>query len=168
MNSVLEQWNRADSRPATDAMMACCASRRWAEAMVAERPMMSASALSEAANRIWTAMGEADWLEAFAAHPRIGERKPAASKQSAAWSEQEQAGTTGAGDDTMRQLAEFNARYEQQFGFTYIICASSKSADDMLTTLKRRLGNDRNTELKEAAEQQRQILQLRLGKWLQT
>lgn len=167
MNSVLEQWNRANPRAAADAMMACCASRRWAEAMVAERPIVSASALREAANRIWSAMGETDWLEAFAAHPRIGERKAAGSKQSAAWSEQEQAGTAHAGDDTMHQMAEFNTRYEQQFGFTFIICASSKSADDMLTALKRRLSNDRNTELREAAEQQRQIMQLRLGKWLQ-
>jgi 2-oxo-4-hydroxy-4-carboxy--5-ureidoimidazoline (OHCU) decarboxylase len=66
----------------------------------------------------------------------------------------------------MGALAEANAQYEQQFCFTYIVCASGKTADEMLAILKRRLANDRVAELKEAAEQQRQITQIRLGKWL--
>ena len=63
-------------------------------------------------------------------------------------------------------LAESNRAYEERFGFTYIVCATGKSADEMLTILQRRLTNDRETELREAAEQQRQIMQIRLGKWL--
>jgi 2-oxo-4-hydroxy-4-carboxy-5-ureidoimidazoline decarboxylase len=112
-------------------------------------------------------MGEPDWMEAFACHPRIGERKAAAASEKAtAWSVQEQAGTSSAATNVMRELAEGNAQYEQRFGFTYIVCATGRSADEMLAILERRLANDRVAELKEAAEQQRQILQIRLGKWL--
>ena len=167
MNAVLESWNKADEAIATEAMLACCGTHRWAAQMIALRPIANIAALSEAADQIWSVMGEADWLEAFACHPRIGERKaPVASENSVAWSVQEQAGTSGATDNVMRELADGNAQYEQQFGFTYIVCATGKSADEMLALLKRRLANDRVAELKEAAEQQRQITQLRLGKWL--
>jgi 2-oxo-4-hydroxy-4-carboxy-5-ureidoimidazoline decarboxylase len=167
MNAVLEEWNNSDENAATEAMLACCGAKRWASQMVALRPIASIIALSEAADQIWSVMGEADWLEAFACHPRIGEHKaPAASKNSAAWSVQEQGGSSGATDNVMRELADGNAQYEQQFGFTYIVCATGKSADEMLALLKRRLANNRVAELREAAEQQRQITQLRLGKWL--
>ncbi len=135
--------------------------------MAALRPIPNIAALSEAADRIWATMDEPDWMEAFACHPRIGERKASsASEQSTAWSQEEQAGTTTAVQAIMRQLAEGNALYEQRFGFTYIVCATGKSADEMLAILQRRLANTRVAELREAAEQQRQILQIRLGKWL--
>jgi OHCU decarboxylase len=167
MNIVLSTWNNADENGATEAMLACCGAHRWAEQMVGLRPIANIPALSEAADRVWATMAEPDWMEAFARHPRIGERKAAAaSEKSTAWSAQEQAGTSGAANNIMRELAEGNALYEQRFGFTYIVCATGKSADEMLTILKRRLANGRMAELKEAAEQQRQILQIRLGKWL--
>jgi len=167
MNAVLEEWNKVDENSATDAMLACCGARRWAAGMVALRPIANVAALSEAADSVWASMGELDWLEAFACHPRIGERKGApATLQSTAWSEQEQSGTGGASSSVLRELAEGNALYEQRFGFTYIVCATGKSADEMLAILKRRLARDRMAELKEAAEQQRQIMQIRLGKWL--
>jgi 2-oxo-4-hydroxy-4-carboxy-5-ureidoimidazoline decarboxylase len=167
MNAVLEAWNNADESTATKAMLACCGAHRWAAQMVALRPILNIAALSEAADRVWGAMGESEWMEAFAFHPRIGEREAfAASEKSTAWSAQEQAGTSTAANSVMRELAEANAQYEQRFGFTYIVCATGKSADEMLAILKRRLGNDCTTELKEAAEQQRQITQIRLGKWL--
>jgi OHCU decarboxylase len=112
-------------------------------------------------------MEEADWLEAFACHPRIGEGKTAAaSTQSATWSEQEQSSTANAANRLLTDLAAGNLRYERRFGFTYIVCATGKGAEEMLTILKRRLSNDRDTELREAAEQQRQIMQIRLRKWL--
>jgi OHCU decarboxylase len=167
MNAVLQAWNDADEGGATEAMLTCCGAHRWASKMVALRPIASIVALSEAADEVWAAMGELDWMEALACHPRIGERQaPAASEQSTAWSAQEQAGTTTAANNVLRALAEGNAQYERQFGFTYIVCATGKTADEMLTILKRRLASDRVAELKEAAEQQRQITQIRLGKWL--
>jgi OHCU decarboxylase len=111
-------------------------------------------------------MEEPDLLEAFACHPRIGERKQAKSSQVTAWSQQEQSSTRNAPDSVLAQIADGNALYEHQFGFSYIVCATGKSAQEMLAILKRRLANDRATELKEAAEQQRQITQIRIGKWL--
>ena len=167
MNAVLDEWNITDEDAAVDAMLACCGARRWAEGMVALRPIASVAALSETADRVWASMLEPDWLEAFACHPRIGEHKAAAAPvRSAAWSEQEQSGTGGASNSVLRELAEGNALYEQRFGFTYIVCATGKSADEMLAILTQRLARDRMAELKEAAEQQRQIMQIRLGKWL--
>ena len=162
MNAVLAAWNEADGSTAMDAMLACCAAHRWAEAMVALRPYSNVEGLSLTADEVWSTMEEPDWMEAFAAHPRIGERKADVS----AWSQQEQSSTTNADQQVLAELAEANAQYEQRFGFTYIICATGKSAQEMLAILQRRLMNDRQTELREAAEQQRQIMQIRLGKWL--
>jgi len=167
MNATLRAWNVADPATALDAMIACCAARRWAAAMVALRPITGVLDLSEAADRIWATMEESDWMEAFAAHPRIGDRKPAhATAKSAAWSTQEQSSTNEAAEKVLEDLAQGNALYEQRFGFTYIVCATGKSADEMLAILNRRLSSDRASELREAAEQQRQITQIRLGKWL--
>lgn len=175
MNSTLAAWNAAGETAALDAMLACCGSKRWAEGMVALRPIAGIEALSEAADRVWNTMQETDWLEAFACHPRIGERKPtlavahassAAGGQSAVWSQQEQSSASAASELALAELAEGNRLYEQRFGFTYIVCATGKSAGEMLAILKRRLAGSRDAELREASEQQRQILQIRLGKWL--
>jgi 2-oxo-4-hydroxy-4-carboxy-5-ureidoimidazoline decarboxylase len=167
MNATLAAWNKADTKAALDAMIACCGARRWAEAMLALRPMESIAELSAAADRVWSTMEEADWLEAFACHPRIGEREAAyASQKSVAWSAQEQSSAARANDDVLAKLAVGNLLYEERFGFTYIVCATGKSAEQMLAIQNRRLANDRAEELREAAEQQRQITQIRLGKWL--
>ena len=166
MNAILAAWNKADVATATDAMIACCGAKRWAAAMVALRPVSNVFELSEAADNAWGTMQEADWMEAFACHPRIGERKAHAAAKSVAWSRQEQSSAASTADGTRAELAAGNALYEERFGFTYIVCATGKSADEMLAILKRRLESDRATELKEAAEQQRQITQIRLGKWL--
>ena len=158
MNAVLSTWNAADEASATEAMRACCGAKRWAAAMVALRPLATIGELSVAADRLWSTMEEADWMEAFACHPRIGERKANhSSKQSAA---------EDAASKVLAELAAGNALYEKRFGFTYIVCATGKSAEEMLAILKGRLANDRAVELREAAEQQRQITQIRLGKWL--
>jgi len=167
VNPALSSWNEVTPQAALETMLACCGARRWAAAMVALRPIESVGELSAAADRIWSTMEEADWMEAFACHPHIGEQKVAhASRKSAAWSRQEQSSAETAAERVLAELAEGNARYEQRFGFTYIVCATGKSADEMLEILNRRLGSDRITELREAAEQQRQITQIRLGKWL--
>jgi OHCU decarboxylase len=175
MNATLAAWNAAEESAAFEAMLACCGSKRWAQAMVAQRPFASVWALSEAADRAWGAMQEPDWLEAFACHPRIGQREPALAAahtshdpvaRSAEWSRQEQLSARAANEMVLAELEADNQRYEQLFGFTYIVCATGKSAVEMLTILKRRLANNRESELSEAAEQQRQIMQIRLGKWL--
>ena len=167
MNPILSSWNEATTEAALSAMLACCGARRWAEAMVALRPIRSVAELSAAADRVWSTMQEADWMEAIACHPRIGERTALhASKKSAAWSRQEQSSANAAAERVLAELAAGNALYEQRFGFTYIVCATGKSAEEMLAILNRRMASDRAAELREAAEQQRQITQIRLGKWL--
>jgi OHCU decarboxylase len=167
MIATLASWNGAVASAARDAMIHCCGARRWTEAMVARRPFGSVVELSLAADEVWSTMEEADWLEAFACHPRIGERSAAhATAKSAAWSSEEQSSANEAAERVLAELAEGNALYEERFGFAYIVCATGKSAEEMLTILNRRLASDRAAELREAAEQQRQITQIRLGKWL--
>jgi 2-oxo-4-hydroxy-4-carboxy-5-ureidoimidazoline decarboxylase len=167
MNSILKAWNQTDEAEAMEAMLACCGARRWGSAMIALRPFKSVFKLSEAADRVWGTMEEPDWMEAFACHPRIGQRIVAqASAQAVLWSHQEQSQANAADERLLARLAEGNALYEQRFGFTYIVCATGKSAGELLAILERRLNSSRDAELREAAEQQRQISQLRLGKWL--
>ena len=110
-------------------LLKVCGSLRWTEAVAAARPYASWEDLVTRAAAMWSALDEADWLEAFGAHPRIGERK-------AGWSQQEQSGTQSATDDTMRALAEGNLAYEEKFGFVYLICATGRSAEEMLASLR--------------------------------
>jgi allantoicase len=132
-----------------------CGSSEWVRRMMAARPLADAFA---AADEIWSSLGRDDILEAFAAHPRIGEKK------ASAWASREQSGTATASDDTMRALAEANTEYERRFGHIYIVCATGKSADEMLQSARQRLSNDPEAELRVAAEEQRKIMQLRLMK----
>lgn len=168
MNEILDAWNGTDAEVAAATLLSCCASQRWARAVAAQRPYATADDLFETAGRVWAAMDEHDWLEAFRAHPRIGERKAAhATPQSAQWSRQEQFAANAAEQTVLDELADGNRRYEELYGFTYIVCATGKSAEEMLQILRRRLASDRQSELREAAEQQRQITQIRLRKWLE-
>jgi OHCU decarboxylase len=167
MNAVLASWNEAEANAAREAMIHCCGAQRWAEAMVALRPFGSVAELSLAADEVWSTMEEPDWMQAFACHPRIGGRSAVhATAKSAAWSSEEQSSAKEAAERVLAELAEGNAEYEKRFGFMYIVCATGKSVEQMLHILNRRLANDSATELREAAEQQRQITQIRLGKWL--
>jgi allantoicase len=136
-------------------LMKVCASPKWASEMMAARPFASWEAMVAHARGIL--LTEDEWLQAFAAHPRIGERK-------AGWSSQEQSGTRAASEETLRALAEGNRAYEEKFGFVYLVCATGKSADEMLATLDARLRNDRETEIRNAAEEHRKITELRLEK----
>jgi allantoicase len=134
-----------------------CASSRWVATMAEARPFANWEEMVGAANRIWFALDERDWLEAFEGHPRIGDRKPG-------WSAQEQSGTRGAAEETMDAIAAGNRVYEEKFGFVFLICATGKSADEMRAALESRLRNDRATELRNAAEEQAKIMALRLEK----
>jgi len=132
-----------------------CGSPEWARRMLAARPITDPFATSD---EIWSSLSEKDWQEAFAAHPRIGEKK------GGAWSAQEQSGTRSAAEQTMQDLAEANRKYEEKFGHIYIVCATGKSAEEMLRLCNERLGNDAGAELRVAAEEQRKIMHLRLKK----
>jgi allantoicase len=134
-----------------------CASARWAEAMLAQRPFPSWDAMVQASDRIWFSLDSNDWLEAFAAHPRIGDRKPG-------WSSGEQSRAQSGSDETKNAIAEGNRAYEEKFGFVFLICATGKSAEDILAALRSRSERTRDEELRTAAEEQAEIAKLRLEK----
>jgi 2-oxo-4-hydroxy-4-carboxy-5-ureidoimidazoline decarboxylase len=166
--SVLVRWNLLSAEEATQEILACCGSEAWAHQLVARRPILDASSLVAASDEIWGRLSPEDWLQAFSKHPRIGERKaPAeAASTSAIWSAQEQQSVAAAGESIQAALAQGNLKYEQRFGRVFIVCATGKSAAEMLEILSMRLRNDGATELHEAAEEQRKITNIRLKKWL--
>lgn len=128
--------------------------------MAERRPFTSEAAVLEAADRVWKSLFPADWLEAFRAHPRIGDR------QARGREAEEQAGAQSASEATLAQLSEANCLYEERFGHVYIVCASGKDAEEMLDLCRRRIHNDPAMELAVAAEEQRKITRLRLAKLL--
>jgi OHCU decarboxylase len=168
-SNVLTRWNSLPVDEAISEILPCCGSRAWAQDVVARRPFAEESELLTASTETWRRLTGSDWIEAFQSHPRIGgSRAPqAASAQSEAWSTQEQQKVAEADDAAKIALADANREYERRFGRIFIICATGKSAPRILEALRRRLNNDGETELQEAAEQQRQITEIRLRKWLQ-
>jgi 2-oxo-4-hydroxy-4-carboxy-5-ureidoimidazoline decarboxylase len=169
MSDVLARWNFLPIAAAVNEILPSCGSGAWASRMVMLRPLPDEVTLLAKSDEVWRGLAEADWLEAFRSHPRIGESgaPKAASLQSAVWSVQEQRNVADADDSVKMALAEGNREYERKFNRTLIVCASGKPPEEILKTLQQRLNNDESTELREAAEQQRQITQLRLRKWLQ-
>ena len=132
--------------------------------MLARRPFGGDPALLAAAREVWFALTPADWHEAFAHHPKIGDRASLRERfpHTAHLSANEQAGLAGASDETLDKLAELNQAYEERFGYIFIVCATGKSADDMLHALRARIDNTPEAELKIAAEEQAKITELRL------
>jgi len=157
--AALALLNGLSADAAGAAFLACCGCRRWARAMAAERPYATAAELTAAADRHLDALDRADWLEAFAAHPRIGE-----TGKGSTWSREEQGGAAGAEAAVRAELARANRLYDERFGYIFIVCATGKSAGEMLALLRQRLGHDAETELPIAAAEQRRIAHLRLAK----
>jgi len=165
-DSLLTQINTMDASEALEALHRCCGSTRWAAAMVEKRPFVSREQLFGVASDVWWHLGDGDWLEAFGHHPQIGQDLESLRAKFAATaqrSEEEQAGIAGADDETLRALAEENEAYLARYGFIFIVCASGKSAAEMLKLLRGRMQNERHLELRIAAGQQEQITRLRLG-----
>jgi 2-oxo-4-hydroxy-4-carboxy-5-ureidoimidazoline decarboxylase len=165
-NATLGRWNSLDAEPAAREILSCCGSRAWAEALAARRPFSDPEKLFEDSDWVWAGLAEDDWREAFDSHPRIGQQHArAATVESLAWSAQEQ--SAAAQEDASKlALAEGNRQYEERFGRIFIVCATGKSAAEILATLNTRMNNTAADEVLEAAEQQRQITQLRLRRWL--
>lgn len=153
---------------AREELARCCGSARWVAGMLERRPFGSKAGLLAAADAAWTATGEADWLEAFSRHPRIGGKDALRAKFAAtkSWSQGEQAAVASADEATLDALARGNADYEAKFGFLFIVCATGKSAAEMLALLNARFPNDRRAELVNAAGEQAKITKIRLEKLL--
>jgi OHCU decarboxylase len=137
----------------------CCASARWSAAVAARRPFANVEELCRVGDEVWWTLEGGDWLEAFARHPRIGER-------AAGWASDEQAGARQASAATLQRLNELNHEYERKFGHVFLISATGKSAEEILAQLEKRIANDVATELKIAALEQSKIMRLRLEKLL--
>ena len=152
----LAGFNAAGIETAITELTRCCGSPNWAARMEGSRPFASLAEMENAADRLWAACAKEDWLAAFAAHPKIGQRS------GSKWSQEEQ---SGAGD-VPSEMAERNREYEEKFGYIFIVCATGKTAQEMLGLLKQRLANDPADEIRNAAEQQRLITRLRLRKLL--
>jgi 2-oxo-4-hydroxy-4-carboxy-5-ureidoimidazoline decarboxylase len=155
--------NALSPQDASNTFLTCCGATRWAEQMTARRPFVDETHLLTTAREIWRGLEEADWRQAFAAHPQIGD-KPSPSSKTAAWSANEQSGVATAADATRAALADANRRYRDQFGWIFIVCATGKSADEMLAMVRQRLHNNPAEELRIAAAEQEKITLLRLQK----
>jgi 2-oxo-4-hydroxy-4-carboxy-5-ureidoimidazoline decarboxylase len=149
-------------------LLRACGATRWAERLVGSRPFASHLDLLATAENAFDLLAEADWLEAFGAHPKIGDRASLAAKfaSTAAWAEGEQAGTASASEKELDELAQGNEEYEKRFGFLFIVCATGQPAFRMLASLRDRMTNPRDIELGIAADEQRRITRLRLEKLL--
>jgi len=162
----VDAWlNARSAEEARAALTRCCGSARWVEAMLARRPFSSPAALHREAEDIWAGLGRDDQLEAFAHHPAIaaGDAELRARAGAAAdWSKQEQSGAAGADAATLAALRARNIEYRQRFGFVFLVCATGKSAAEMLALVEERLKNDPDTELRVAAAEQAKITRLRL------
>ncbi len=161
----LHWLNQLPPNEAQSTLRACCAASAWVHAMLVARPFASREDLHRTAERLWRQLGEDDWLQAFRAHPRIGDRV-AATGRALAWSSAEQAAMNETTQDARAELARLNDVYFDKFGFIFIICAQGLGAEQMLASLKTRLTHDRATELRAAAAEQAKITRLRLNKLL--
>jgi 2-oxo-4-hydroxy-4-carboxy-5-ureidoimidazoline decarboxylase len=163
---TLAELNEIPLEQAGEAFERCCGARAWVALMCAARPFANAAALAEEAERAWQSLSPDQWREAFAHHPRIGDVESLRRRfaTTASWAANEQRGAAGAGEQTLAALASGNREYEEKFGYIFIVCATGKSAGEMLALLEARLHNDPGAEIRIAAEEQMKIIRLRLEK----
>jgi len=166
----LERFNRLSRKKAAKTLLDCCGSIKWAEQLAEQRPFSNRWALFEAADAVWAELGHEDWLEAFRYHPTIGGTR-AEAKQSATqsrWSATEQSAAGSAAPEVLTALAAENKTYAKKFGYVFLICATGKTSEEILSALRQRMQNHPELELPVAAEEQRKITRLRLEKLLES
>lgn len=163
---IADHLNALSDDAARAALAKCCGAARWVESMLTARPFANDDALFAEADRDWWDLAPDDWLEAFAEHPRIGERQTGDERHAAThnWSRREQSRVDTASAATRQALAQGNRAYEERFGHVFLICATGRSAEEMLSELERRLNNDPAHEREIAAREQAKITRLRLEK----
>ena len=165
---TLESLNSLTISDANEQFETCCGAANWVEKMNQNRPFQNKDDLYQKSESIWFSLSSKDWLEAFIHHPKIGDIDSLRKKfhNTKSISENEQSGVNDAAESTLKDLAESNQLYQDKFGFIFIICATGKSADEMLALIKIRLNNNANAEMRNAAKEQNKITQLRLEKLL--
>lgn len=162
----LSELNGLPEARAREEFLRCCHCENWANEMISRRPFASFDQMLRVAEEVWWQLGPSDWRQAFSAHPKIGDidslrQKYAASRN---WSQGEQSGVNGADENTLSELASGNREYEEKFGYIFIVCATGKSAAEMLHILQSRLSNSAEDEIKIAAAEQLKITRIRLEK----
>lgn len=161
--------NELSDSEAFSALRNCCGASKWARLMLAARPFASNEDLFAKSASSFLQLEDSDWLEAFSHHPKIGDMDALREKFSSGtgWEAKEQASVAQADEEVLRELSAGNKAYEEKFGFIFIVCATGKSAAEMLSLLKARLGNTSPDEIKIAAAEQEKITKLRLEKLCQ-
>ncbi len=165
---TLDALNGLDKKVLKETLATCCGSTSWVERMAARFPITHADILFENAEKIWFSCEKKDWIEAFEHHPKIGDLSSLRKKffNTAHLASNEQAAISKASKNTMEELAKLNEAYEIKFGFIFIVCATGKSAEEMLRLIQLRMNNSKNKELENAMEEQNKITLLRLKKIL--
>jgi allantoicase len=166
--AVLRQLNAMDEPDLHGALADFCAAPSWIAGVAAARPFTSADAVFSAADKAAESVSAEGWREAFRHHPRIGEQRAEGPQSDAAraLSSREQSAAAAAPASDLAALAAANRRYEDRFGHVFIVCASGRTAAQMLAMLNERLANDPAAELTIAAAEQKKITRLRLERVL--
>jgi 2-oxo-4-hydroxy-4-carboxy-5-ureidoimidazoline decarboxylase len=166
---TLHELNTLPKEQLKEELGKCCGSGAWVEKMIGFFPADDLVELLEDAEEQWSLCSEADWKEAFAHHPKIGDAESLKKKfaSTADWASGEQAGVNAASDEMIEALAEGNRKYEEKFGYIFIICATGKSAKEMLAALQSRLFNSPEVEIEVASDEQNKITKLRIEKLLE-
>jgi OHCU decarboxylase len=168
MGAQLQWLNTTPEDTVHEALLNCCGSRRWCQEMLLRRPFSDVKDLLNKAEEAGDTLTREDWKEAFAAHPKIGERETTGREQTQRWSKLEQAAAAAASTHAQLELERLNEEYYSRFGFIFIVCATGKSVDKILGILRERIHNDPAIELEIAAAEQRKITQIRLQKLIAT
>ncbi|MEK7486393.1 MAG: allantoicase, partial [Planctomycetota bacterium] len=166
VDPVLEKINQAEDATLSEMLLRCCGSKHWVEKMKQHRPFTTLAHLFQTAQQIWFNLPPSEWMNAFSQHPKIGDKTNLKEKfkNTQTWAENEQSQIKEATDEVLQKLVDGNKVYESKFGHIFIVCATGKSANEMLHLLEKRIGNNPYQELKIAAEEQFKITRLRLKK----
>ena len=165
----LTELNNLPKPALAEALQTCCGSTVWVASMAASFPVADAETLMDEAKTNWNSLREADWREAFTHHPKIGGDVEALREKFATtstWAEGEQASVKEASQATLEALAAGNEEYERKFGYIFIVCATGKTAAEMLALLQARLVNKPEDEILIAMGEQDKITRIRLEKLL--
>ena len=165
---MLAELNNLPADEAEQHFLRCCGSHTWARSMAAARPYRDVDMIHKKSAEVWSSLAIEDRLEAFTAHPKIGDVNSLRAKyaNTKAWASGEQSGVQAASEDVLQGLSAGNAEYEKKFGFIFIVCATGKSAAEMLALLRARLPNTREQEISNAGAEQLKITSIRINKWL--
>jgi 2-oxo-4-hydroxy-4-carboxy-5-ureidoimidazoline decarboxylase len=166
---TLHELNTLPEQQLIHELTKCCGSSAWVNKMLPFFPADDLVELLEDAEEQWFKCSEEDWKEAFAHHPKIGDVESLQKKfaSTSQWASAEQSGVGTASQQTIEALAEANKKYEEKFGYIFIVCATGKPAVEMLKILQSRLPNSPGDEINIAADEQNTITKLRLEKLLE-